>query len=473
MSNVRFLSNKWHDKPGFLNSYTIALTFIVILAVVLRTWGIRFGLPYQYHYDEHSYVCQALNLGKGTIGNQPNPTGFSNILFIEYGIYFIFGYVFKIFSSMDAFEWSYRDNPSNFYFMSRMTIVFFGSLSVIVVYYIGKLLYSIQAGLLASFFLSVSYLHTRISHYGIPDILLTFFVILTVLFSILYMRQKNSQFIFLTSLTTGFALSVKWSIFPLIILPMMCLIFSEGIRLSEHRRFPVKNFFICFFGVVLGFLVGGFQVLIKPKVFWDYLLYELESGSQGGFWIWQIDKLSGWLFYLKTLAFANGYILLVFSIFSFGFLAILFIFDFLTSNKINLLNQNGSSYRILENISNNPKISALVEKKGLYFVFLIFPAMYYLIMGSTNHYFARYALPILPFILILSAIFISTIADLFYKGMKIPKKILIAMIALVIGLLPLIRTIQHNILLNYVDTRTQAKEWIEANIPENAKRRYR
>src|SRR5512135_1886759 len=92
----------------------LILVAIFVVAVGLRIWGIGFGLPYPYHADEPTYVSAALNLGAGIIGRQPNPTGFSNILFGEYGAYYLIGRLAGLFSSTAAFEQAYRADPSVF-----------------------------------------------------------------------------------------------------------------------------------------------------------------------------------------------------------------------------------------------------------------------------------------------------------------------------------------------------------------------
>ena len=96
--------------PGALSDvkshrlFLVALAGIVSLALGLRLWGIRFGLPYAYHVDEQTYVSTALNLGAGIIGRHPNPTGFSNVLFGEFVGYLVVGRISGIFASLADFE---------------------------------------------------------------------------------------------------------------------------------------------------------------------------------------------------------------------------------------------------------------------------------------------------------------------------------------------------------------------------------
>ncbi len=104
----------------------LAVGGILILALALRLWGINFGLPYAYHFDEPAYVSAALNLGARIIGRQPNPTGFSNLLFGEYAAYFIAGRLGGLFASVSDFEQAYRSDPTVFLLLGRLTSALVG-----------------------------------------------------------------------------------------------------------------------------------------------------------------------------------------------------------------------------------------------------------------------------------------------------------------------------------------------------------
>ncbi len=102
-------------------------------------------------------------------------------------------------------------------------------------------------------------------------------------------------------------------------------------------------------------------------------------------------------------------------------------------------------------------------------ILIAFPLSYYLVMGSTQHYFARYALPLVPFIVLFAADFIVvTYAWLAIKNRPVA---LVITTVLILGALtvPLLDSIQHDVLLTQIDTRTLAKQWIEVNIPSGAK----
>ena len=212
---------------------------------------------------------------------------------------------------------------------------------------------------------------------------------------------------------------------------------SHGLWLQGHREARSRVAYLALavgsFGG--GFLAGGFQLVLKPVTYFQYALLEWEAGKGGGFWIWQIDIVPGWLFYVKVLYYGLGGVLL--GLASVGFLR-----------------------RLEKAITRGDRMSIL---------FLSFPLFYYASMGSTRHYFARYALPLLPFGAVFGAEALLVVSAWVRRrrvrwGRRLAMALAIAAIAQ-----PLAWTIRHDVVLTRQDTRTLAKEWIEANIPAGAK----
>ena len=347
----------------------LVLVGIFALALGLRLWGVNFGLPYAYHVDEPTYVSAALNLGAGIIGRQPNPTGFSNVLFGEYVSYLIMGRIAGIFASVADFEQAYRLDPSMFLLLGRLTSALMGALTALVIYRLGRESAGRPAGWLAGSFVAVAFLHVRDSHYGVPDVAMTFFVSLTVLFCVLAVQQPRRWFRYLAAASGGFAIAVKWSAWP-VLAPLILTAFMRPPRTIAPRQ---DNFIrqtltsILFFAG--GLMLGGFQLLLKPAVYLEYATRELRAGEGGGFGLWQIDTVSGWTFYLKTLAYGLGIVLLVLAI-------------------VGCLRRTVLAVRSRDRVS---------------FILLSFPLAYYLVMGVSRHYFARYALPLVPFAALFAA----------------------------------------------------------------------
>ena len=422
-----------------LEKYEPALILLILLtAIVVRVWGLGFGLPHTYHFDEPTYISAALNTAAGNIGRQPNPTGFSNILLVEYGAYFLLGRATGVFDSLAQFEQAYRADISNFMLLSRLTSAIIGTINVYALYRLGKAVFGRRVGLFAAAFLSVAFLHVRDSHYGVPDVSMTAFVTVCVWFAIMAYTGQNRTYLLLTAACAGFAVAVKWTAWPVgfTLLIVAMSLKSNGFAEQSFRHYASQFMYVVFTGL-LGFIIGGFQILLESKAFFDYALLELTAGEAGGFGDWQIDSVPGWLFYIKTMAYGIGYL-------PFG--AAL-----------------GGIVLWL--------ISSVKERAWWMFgILLSFPISYYLIMGSTRHYFSRYTLPFLPFMALFSAVFISRLYD--YANAKkwpLQGKVFVVSLALLLPAQSLVSSIRHDILLTRVDTRTIAKEWIEANLPEGTR----
>ena len=428
-------------------STSVRLAGIVTLALVLRLWGIRFGFPYAYHFDEPTYVRIALNLGEGIVGRQPNPTGFSNLLFAEYGVYFMASRIGGRLASAAEAGRFWRANPTAFHILlGRLTSALLGTLSVLVAYWLGKEAGGRGTGQLAALFLAVAFLHVRDSHYVMPGITAAFLTSLGVLCSVLAMRMGASErrsgsgrsgrrYLVLAAAAAGYAITTKWSVWPVII--PLAVAAGHGLWLEGRQEARSK---VACLGLAVGsfgggFLAGGFQLVLKPLAYLNYALLEWEAGQEGGFWIWQIDTVPGWLFYVKVLYYGWGGVLL--GLASVGFLR-----------------------RLVRAIAHGDRMSILL---------LSFPLFYYASMGSTRHYFARYALPLLPFGAVFGAEALVVVSAWVRRrrvgwGRRLAMALAIAAIAQ-----PLACDVQHDVVLTRQDTRTLAKGWIETHIPPGAK----
>ena len=107
MSNFREKLKKYMLKiPNTATStHSILLILIIILGFILRVWGINFGLPDLYGPAEFYTVNNAVSYGGGSIEplNFAHPPLLSYILLILYGFYFITGYLFGSFASINQF----------------------------------------------------------------------------------------------------------------------------------------------------------------------------------------------------------------------------------------------------------------------------------------------------------------------------------------------------------------------------------
>ena len=167
-----------------------ALVGVLALALLLRLWGVTFGFPFAYHYDEPSQVNVALGLGRGAFGGIRTTTGFANILFAEYAAWFALGRLAGEFGSAVDAAWAWETHASFvLILLGRLTSAFLGTLTAAVVYRLGRHASGRVGGLLAASFLCVSFLHVRNSHYARPDVAVGFLACCAVLLSGLLANQ--------------------------------------------------------------------------------------------------------------------------------------------------------------------------------------------------------------------------------------------------------------------------------------------
>lgn len=176
-----FLKEKVRNPPvaWTRNPVTYILLSILVLGVILRFYGLQNA----ENTDEYNEVFEALRVASGKFNtNRWHKKGFQNILAVEYGIYFVLGYLGQIFSSPMDFAAKIIRNMEPLFLIGRYTVAAMGTLSIGVLYLIGKSLYSRTVGLIAAAFLAVNSIHVWTSHLVGTDVPLTFFFLLSFYF---------------------------------------------------------------------------------------------------------------------------------------------------------------------------------------------------------------------------------------------------------------------------------------------------
>ncbi|MBK7727724.1 MAG: hypothetical protein IPJ33_04230 [Gammaproteobacteria bacterium] len=100
----------------------VLLLIIVAVALILRTWGTSFGLPFVYHPDEGIEVNRALQLGTGDFDFgtfRMLKGGYFYLLFVEFGFIFVILKLLGVVASTQDFAHLYLSNPTIFYLVGR------------------------------------------------------------------------------------------------------------------------------------------------------------------------------------------------------------------------------------------------------------------------------------------------------------------------------------------------------------------
>ena len=141
-----------------------ALGAILVLALALRLWGIKSGLPYVYDTDEDQhFVPHAIAL----LGHDGNPNYFDNppaytyLLAVVYEIYF---------GSRAALSHAFAVNPTEVWVIARVLSAVLGVLAVWLLYLIAQRLFERRVALLSAALMAVAFLPVFYAKLALNDV---------------------------------------------------------------------------------------------------------------------------------------------------------------------------------------------------------------------------------------------------------------------------------------------------------------
>jgi len=427
---------------ALFSKYNGILLGIILIGLALRIYGITFGKPFLYHIDEWKLVNQAGHLldikhwTKDTffhIGTYP--PFFTYLLAISFAVYSFFGLVIGYFDSIGSIVVFYKSNPFTFHLIGRFLSALFGTLAIPVVYLVGKRLFDRRVGLIGALFIALTFIHVRNSHYSTVDIPATFFTVLAFLFIVQVYLKGNLLFYILAGLFSGLAISTKYNT-GLIVVPLLLSHFLKAKELGIRTVILDKRIYIGLGTLIFSFLISCPLPLIDFHRFIQGVLKISGSEKMGrvgyysgeGFFSYITGKQWPGFYHFARNSFSGalGWPLMILSI-------------------------CGTFLGILR-----------LSRKNI--LFLSFPLLLFLYLSHLNYKAMRHMLPIIPFLVILAALFLCFLAERLPMAKKWKDRILVLLV-IGIGFPMAVDSIRHDRWLTLTETRTLAKEWIEAHIP--------
>jgi hypothetical protein len=273
-----------------------ALAAIVALAFALRFWGLDFGLPHPLSRPDEEKVieCSVRMLRTGS----PYPCEFSYPGLVKYLeaaallAWYGGGRLRGEYDSIEQFlEAVTLVEPGRHYYIGRLVNVLFGAATVLVVYAVARrLARGRAAGLLAAFFLAVGYLHARDSHFATIDIVMTFFVTLTLHLSVRAAQRGDARSFWSAGLAAGLAVASKYNA----LLVGATIVHAAWIAARRFERTPAPRPLLWRLGAAgsgacAGVLIGAPYMLLTPHQLIETLRANaqvLYSGpGQLGLWV--------------------------------------------------------------------------------------------------------------------------------------------------------------------------------------------
>jgi len=424
---IAFWNASWGKKAAKpLPRRYLYCAIILFIALALRLAGIGYGLPFQYHPDESSFVKEALDYGKGNLNPEKfwHPTFFQYLMTLWFTLCFFLGILARWWRGLVEFQAHYIVNTHYFWLMARVFAALLGTITVYLTYVLGRRRFGVKTGLLAAGILAVSFLHVEHSQYATTDILLALFVP-AVLFMALGLIERPSPFYYVFGgLFSGLAAATKYPGGMLIVLIIAAHFLQHAP--STPRRIRRYGLLVSLVWLGIGFWVGCPYALLDAGRFLTDLKFMLAASQNP--WLFGSGE-AGWKLYLGgTLWSGEGAIFTVVAL-----AAVL--------------------------------TAALRSKKDI--VLITFPIAYFIYMGIRPFAFDRFLLPLYPAMALCMARFVIwAVAPL--KGALL-KGVVGGAIAAAVIVPSFVEVVRLAVFRRASDPRTRAAEWINENIPPDSR----
>src|SRR5262245_41134693 len=251
-----------------LRTSGLLLAAILVVAFVVRVWGLTFGLPF-VHARPDELLIVATVLGFFTTTLNPKffdyPALYLYIVFGLFVLYYAWGRVLGWFTSAAHFAGGTHGRWPMFYFIARGATAVFGTITVLWVYRVGKALFDQSIGLIAAFFLSLTFLHVRDSHYGTTDVAMTLFVMCAMLSLVRLDQDRQSRHAWWAGLFAGLAMGTKYNA-ALLVFPMGIVELFHAWPLRRDFRAVLRQTYL---PLMLGVMAATF-LATSPYLILDY-----------------------------------------------------------------------------------------------------------------------------------------------------------------------------------------------------------
>ncbi len=473
-----------------------ALALVLLLALGLRLWGIRQGLPYAYNSDEDAHFVPRA-IGMLTLGWNPhyfvNPPAYTDLLRLLFAAWF---------GGRAGVSHTFATNPTAVFTLARVCAALLGTLAVWLLYIAGARLFDRGVALLAATLEAVAFLPVFYSHLALNDVPTLAPLTLSLLGTAGVLRKGRARDYLLAGVGLGFGCATKYTA-GIALLPLLAAVAAqylaptprpgaggrrraavagdgtegrapagdEGMgdgamaggagtatRGASPRAVPAGR------PVLVGLVLAGAAALVAfliadPYSVLDFHAFEQGLAHQSSLSGEAQGKLgapseSGFVYYLWTLTWGLGWV---------------------------------------------PAIAALAgavmvwwRERKLGWVLVPAPLLYLLFMGSEGRYFGRWLLPIFPILCLLAAfaaLQCARVLALAVQGViekrahpaePIPKNAslprsrigLVAFTALAVLALcgqGLVYSVHSGLALSRADTRSLARAWMVAHVPVGAK----
>lgn len=396
----------------------------MILGFWLRIWRVHYGLPTFVFFDELWYVYQSLNIGGGGWDTDLAFSLYCYICFLADAVYIVAAKALGHFHSLKDAWRLYQSDPTVYFIIGRLVNVFFGTLTIPLLYFTAKKVVDHRAALVSAFYLTFCFLAVQTSQIGYKDTGLVFFILYALFFSLRALETDRLRDFMLSGFTAGLAFSAKWSAPPVFFFgPLVVLLrnLKQGKPLATGLWGSSTLLF--FAAAVVGFTLG------TPAWIWNFpkIVSQLNSAffifKPGGVGHLGHDSNTNWLAYLTNIL-PDGLGL-----------------------PLEILGLAGAGL--------------ILSRRPAVLLFLYFPLVYFAIAGSFVIREFRYMLPLAPFLCVTAAFMSEKIIARWMAKDHPRYGVALLILSLFVISPSLIQTLRYNQLKTIPTTRELAYQWVQ------------
>lgn len=413
------------------------LLLILILAALVRVWGLQFGLPLVLaRPDEQLIAGKAIEFfQKGTLNPRffDYPTLYLYLLAGLYYLYFALGWVAGWFQSFADFLASFPTHWVPFFLIGRVVGAVSGTATVWLVYALARRLLDHRAAVVAALFSSLAFLHVRDSHYATTDVPMTFFTVAAMLFIVRAHQSGHRRDAVLAGVFAGLAMATKYNALMLVA-PMLA---SASVRVWDApgrrgRALVEANLHWMVGAMAMAFFIGS------PYVFLDFGKFRYDMK-----WLrWSMQRGMtppellgiGWTYHVGvSLRYGLGLPLLVTSLAGL--------------------------------------VAMSIRRPRAALILCAFPVAFYTATGASYNVFVRYMVPIVPFLCVTAAFLVVSVGEWLTRRparwMRVPLPVADGVLAVsVLIVWPSAASVMaFDRLLTIPDSRLLAGAWMREHAP--------
>jgi Dolichyl-phosphate-mannose-protein mannosyltransferase len=383
--------------------WPLAVVALLAVAVVLRVWGVRHGLPYVYNADENAhFVPRAI----GMFGHSLNPEYFINPPAYTYLLHAAF---WLRWGGRDAVGDAFAADPGAAFTIARVLAGLLGAAAAGFLVWAGARLFDRRVGLIAGALLAVAFLPVHYGHLALNDVPALAPLCLSLVGVAGVYRYGRLRDYALAGAALGVACATKYTAG----IVLLCLLAAAAVSNGPRMR----GLMVAGALAVAGFVAANPYAIVDWDTFWDGLRTQSETASDGGGKLGLGD--SGLLYYVGTTTWGLGWLPAA--------------------------------------AAAGGAIGLAIKRWPLALILVPAPVVFLLFMGLQDRFFARWLLPIYPLLCLLAAWAVVALAGRRRWAVAVGGVLLCAQ--------GLVFSIHNDLALTRADTRALARAWMVDNIP--------